>query len=351
MYEDEMPSNAELMRHDGFLWSVKDAAEAKALVATGRPVIDLVNDGRYHGTVSVGADHVECGRIAARHLISRRIRNFAFFGWRGLRFSDARHRAFSDQLAQCGFACESYLSRQEGMGRFLSRNVMRERLSLPRDAKSVARWVASLKKPVGVFCANDLRAWQLVETCRREGLSVPAEVAVLGADNDTVPCLISSVPISSVDTNIFETGRKAAELLDRLMNSADVTDAVPTLVRPAGVVPRESTAIYPVSPPWLSHALGYIYEHTDRSLTAADVVKETGLSYSTVENAFRSVLGTSIQKEIMSARLERAEHLLHSTDLSMAEVARRSGYKTPQYFSLAFSAKHGAPPSSWRQRR
>ena len=33
-----------------------------------------------------------------------------------------------------------------------------------------------------MFCANDLRAWQLAEICRTIGLKVPKDVAILGAE-------------------------------------------------------------------------------------------------------------------------------------------------------------------------
>lgn len=350
LYEDGLPSPQELLRYDGFLWCVTEAAVAETLTRTGKPVVDLVNDGKYPGTISVGADHDACGALAARHLLNRHLRQFAYFGWQGLRFSDAREVAFRNEIEKAGYPVRSYLSRASGMGRFVSRNALRERLTLPTDAKAVDRWVRRLPKPIGVFCANDLRAWQLAQICRAAGLSVPKDVAILGADNDPVPCLFVTPSLSSVDTDTFETGRRAAEVLAGILDGTHAPTDSRILVPPRAVESRESTAIFPVEPPWLAAALTYIYENTARGLTASDVVATTGYSYATVENVFRTVLGSTIQREIISARLDRAEHLLRTSDLSISEIARRSGYGTIQYFSLAFAARHHQSPTAWRNR-
>ena len=348
IFENGPPSPTELRRYDGFLWSVADARAASALVATGRPVVDLVNDGLYPGTVSVGGDHAACGRLAARHFLMHRFRKFAFFGWRGLRFSDARQAAFADALAESHFSAEVYLSTGETMRGFLKRDVLNERFVLPPDAKAVARWVKRLPHRTGVFCANDLRAWQLSEICRASGIAVPDRLAILGADNDHVPCLFTSPALSSVDTATFETGHCAAEVLAAIMDGKRRIDDGPVVVPPSGVESRASTAIYPVDIPWLADALAYIREDVSKSLSAADVVRMVGLSHATVENAFRRVLGTTIQREIADARLDAAERLLARTNLPVIEVARRCGFSTPQYFSKCFSRRHGIAPGVFR---
>lgn len=348
IFENGLPSAAELRRHDGFLWSVADARVASALVATGRPVVDLVNDGLYPGTVSVGGDHVACGRLAASHFLMHRFRSFAFFGWRGLRFSDARQAAFADALAESNFGLEVYLSVGETMRGFLKRDVLNERFVLPPDAKAVARWAKRLPRRTGVFCANDLRAWQLSEICRASGIDVPDWLAILGADNDHVPCLFTSPALSSVATATIEVGRRAAEVLAAIIDGERSVDDGPVVVPPSGVEARASTAIYPVDIPWLADALAYIREDVSKSLSAVDVVRRVGLSHATVENAFRRVLGTTIQREIADARLDAAERLLAQTNLPVVEVSRRCGFSTPQYFSLCFSRRHGAAPGSFR---
>ena len=121
--------------------------------------------------------------------------------------------------------------------------------------RAIGRWVARLPKPVGVLCANDMRAWQLAEICRNEGVRVPEDVAIIGVDNDPIFCLFSCLSLSSIDTNAFEIGRRAAEVLDGLMAGDRTLFERDIRIEPVGVVNRSSTAVYPVDPPWLGDIL------------------------------------------------------------------------------------------------
>lgn len=350
MFEDGVPDKRELSRYDGFIWCVDNAWTAKKLVATGRPVIDLVNDGMYPGTVSVGADHMQCGQLAARHFITHRMSNFAFCGWEGLRFSMAREDAFVRAIRHNRYACQVYRSSKRTMTGYLEADVQRERLVLPPDEGAIRKWIKSLPKPIGIFCANDLRAWQVNEICSRGGIDVPRQVAILGADNDSVPCLFSNPTLSSVDTDTFGTGYRAAETLHAILSGGHYpANAAPVLIRPVGVESRDSTAVYPVDPPWLATALGHIRSNVAKGLTASEVAEVAGRSYVAVEKAFKQKLGTTIQKEIMASRLETAQHLLAATHRPLADIAKLSGFRSVQYLCLCFQKQFGCSPLAYRQ--
>lgn len=349
MFEDGVPDKKELSRYDGFIWCVDDAWTAKKLVATGRPVIDLVSDGKYPGTISVGANHLACGQLAARHFITHRMTNFAFCGWEGLRFSMAREDAFVRTVKHNRYACPVYRSPKRTMKDYVESSVQRERLSLPPDEVEIGKWLKALPKPIGVFCANDLRAWQVNAVCHKIELAVPQQVAILGADNDSVPCLFSNPTLSSVDTDTFGTGFRAAELLQRLLSNGESKDAVSKLIEPLGVESRDSTAVYPVDPPWLAEAISFIRSHVAKGLIASDVAAHVGKSYVSVEKAFKKKLGTTVQKEIMVSRLDVARHLLAMTQRTLDETAKLSGFKSTQYLCLCFQKAFGCSPLSYRR--
>lgn len=351
MFEDCLPDTATLERFDGFLWCIADKHTANVLRATGKPIVSLLDEEIGSGIAYVGSDHRACGQLAAQTFINHQFRNFAFFGWKGLNFSSFRLQPYQETLENEHRECHVYLSNALTVSRYLDRHVRRERLALPSDAQAVGRWVVRLPKPVGVFCANDLRAWQLAEICRICGMRIPQDVAILGADNDEIPCLFSNVSLSSVDTDMFGTGRRAAELLDDMISGRQNVRDSYVLVKPIGVVGRESTAVYPVDPPWLADVLVHIRANIDKALTAEDIVAYVGKSYGTIENAFKRVLSTTIQQEIMSARIAAAEHLLKTTTLPIAIVAHRAGFKSAQYFNKCFAACHAVPPGEWRMRK
>ncbi|MEZ6047477.1 MAG: helix-turn-helix transcriptional regulator [Planctomycetaceae bacterium] len=88
-------------------------------------------------------------------------------------------------------------------------------------------------------------------------------------------------------------------------------------------------------------------------MTVADVLKEVPISRSSLERRMRELLGRSPNAEINRVRLNQARLLLTETDLSLAEIARRSGFQYQQYFSELFHKTYDQTPSQFRneQRR
>lgn len=122
-------------------------------------------------------------------------------------------------------------------------------------------------------------------------------------------------------------------------------------VDPVGVVERASTEVYPVDPPWLSDALVFIRKHVSDRLTASDIYAHLNRSHTTVDAAFRKILGTTVQKMIASVRIEAARHLLLTGDLPIVRIAERCGFTSQEYFSRAFSAEEGTSPAAWRLKK
>ena len=338
-----------LRGYDGFVARVMNDRIAAALAATGRPVVDVYYDRPHDGFAIVKTRHSRIGTLAAEHFLERRFKNFAFCGFAGGRFSAYCRAAFTRALARHGAACASYEADPKARYAFNAQVLINEQLSPAPDARALARWVAKLPKPVAVFCPNDLRAWQLLTVCKSHGIDVPRQVAVLGLDNDILVCGLASPAISSIDPDTEAIGRCAARTLLEIL--ADPTLAKRKIVRqvnPIAVVERTSTEVYPADPPWLSDALVYISRNLAQNLTASDVYRQVGLSHTQVAKVFGRELGATVQGVIAAMRLERAQRLLETTRLSVAEIAPRCGFSSPQYLIRNFTDKFGVPPTIWR---
>ncbi len=48
-------------------------------------------------------------------------------------------------------------------------------------------------------------------------------------------------------------------------------------------------------------------------------------------------------------RLERARHLLQTTELNVSEIAYQVGFSDPNYFSRAFHDTYGEAPGAMRK--
>jgi AraC-like DNA-binding protein len=65
---------------------------------------------------------------------------------------------------------------------------------------------------------------------------------------------------------------------------------------------------------------------------------------------FRQHHGLSFQTYLQKIRLDKAAELLRSTQMPVARIARRVGYRDLSRFGLHFKRRFGAPPARWRQR-
>jgi LacI family transcriptional regulator len=76
------------------------------------------------------------------------------------------------------------------------------------------------RRPTAAFCANDLLALGLLQEMTRQGLAVPAEVAIVGYD-DIEFAAAAAVPLSSVRQPREQLGRTAIELLLEEIDNAE----------------------------------------------------------------------------------------------------------------------------------
>ena len=333
---------------DAFIARGLNAETTAALKATGKSVVSIYSDNFETGFSTVDADHAAAGRLAAEHFLDHRFTTFAFCGYDGTAFSDRRYDAFARRLAQNNFSCIHYPTPKNALLSFRTNLLKGEWFRMGSDHRQMLAWVRRLPKPVAVFCSNDLRAYQLARTCRNAGIEVPHEVAILGVDNDLMVCSFSSPMLSSVDTDVFSIGRTAAESLARMLESPSAAPSHIS-VPPKGVVVRPSSEVYPLNPPWLSEALVFISRNIGKNLTSADIARHLGMSHTPIDKAFRSVLGTSVQKEIVRVRLEKSARLLVTTKLPIGEIARRAGFTRTEYFCSCFRSKYGVKPSEYRR--
>lgn len=336
---------------DGFIARVTSEELARNLKATKRPVVDVYYDFAQKGFAVVKTKHEKIGVLAAEHFLDRHFRNFAYCPYGGGRTSRYCQLSFARRLRREGLKCAVYDGCGIGRYEFDDAAVIAETIGLPRDAKSLEKWLRSLPKPVAVFCPGDLRAWQLINVCRRAGIEVPREVAVLGLDNDMILCGSSQPMLSSIDSDTRRIGRVAAETLAAMMDGTAPRRAIVQQVDPAGIVARKSTETIPDAPSWLSDALVFIRRNAKNGISAADVFRTLGRSHTVVTRAFRSTLGTTVQHAIADARLDEARRLLLGTDASIKQVAALSGFASVSYMLQAFTAKYGVSPGAWRRQQ
>ena len=211
---EQLSDVSSVRKYDGLIVRVMDDATADVLVKSRRPVVDTYGRVDDNPLASIRLDDVRISETAFACLAERHYRSFAYCGFPGVRFSDARGAAFRTCAEKAGAAVSLYSGKRPVTDKFF-RN---EKTDVP-DAAALAAWLETLPKPVALFCCNDLRAVQAMKICADLGLNVPGDVAVLGVDNDVLLCTFANPPLSSILTDPFALGRQAAKMLDEQMRS------------------------------------------------------------------------------------------------------------------------------------
>ncbi len=95
----------------------------------------------------------------------------------------------------------------------------------------------------------------------------------------------------------------------------------------------------------------YLRQNYSRSITVADLARQTGISRSYLYRAFQVEFSCSPSTYLTRYRLQRACQLLRHSQLSVSAVAASVGYDDPFYFSRAFKRELGVSPSAYREVR
>lgn len=326
---------------DGILVQVDSPDVAELLAASGVPVVDLSMEAKGASFPSVGVDHGRIGMVAAEHLLLRGWKQFGIYGGdRGVHTGlDERREAFRRAVGQSGAAFHEFRASRS-----------QEQRPWEQAQEHLANWIVSLPKPIGIMAVNDEHGLQFLDACRRCGVQVPDEVAVIGIDNDEHLCELSIPPLSSIDVNSERVGYAAAALLDRMMEG-EKPSAKPLRIPPREVVVRRSTDITASEDEEVNRALRYIRETGCKGLQVNDVLTHTGMSRASLQQRMKQLLGRTIHEEIERVRLARVQELLLKPGCTIKQISREAGFSSVQYMTRVFSKAVGETPAAYRERR
>ena len=321
---------------DGLICLVgPDRPRAQFLLKMNLPMVVLGNsdEGLMGDQLRVLQDDAACGRMAAEHFLSLGFENFLTVGKKNRTFFRDRIQSFTEALGDRARVIE-----HAWIGESLAYT------SLRRPIEAVMKKVP---KPMAIFAPSDVTCVHVMQSAMALGLKVPEDAAILGANNDELICDFAPVPLSSVRLNFTQWGFEGAALLDKVMQGQAPEKNVP-LIRPVGVVSRQSTNIRLVPDEQVAKALRYIWDHLDHPLTVDEIAGHVGVSRATLGRLFRKHMRRSIIDEIASNRLEKARELLALGKLPVKEVAVACGFSTPNYFNNVFRKATGATPRKFR---
>ena len=344
-HEQSLPDRSS-WKSDGIIARIESRAVAEAIAAAKVPVVgldfsadDLPAGWPKFPLSEMHPDPRAAARMAADHLLERGFKRFAFVGVRDRIWSRQRRDAFIAYVTKThGRTCQVFelteLTRTTDFG---------------EEQQQLGAWLKELPKPVGLMSCNDDCGREVLDAALLAGLAVPDEMAVVGVDNDEILCELCDPPLSSVALNAEPGGYAAAELLDGLM-SGRIQKPRNILVEAVGVVARRSTEVLAIEDRKVAQALQFIRKHEGEAIRVGDVLHAVPISRRSLEMRFRQALHRTIHEEILRARLRHARRLLRESDITLDELAERTGFGTASHLSAVFSRHMGLPPARYRKR-
>lgn len=319
----------EHMAVEGLIVQIFNQSIADRVLARGLPTVNVSSIlAEVPPLPMVLPDHVAIGKMAADHLLSLGLREIGYC-WPGeYGFGRVRRDALRDRVLEKG-------------GNFHECN---------GSLQDLGKWLVDLPKPVGILGCTDDWGRLAISAARSNGVRVPGEAAILGVDDDVFFNTLLTPPLSSVAFPAEEIGFRAAALLDRMLEGKPAP-AKPILVRPTRIVVRGSSNLV-----WIGDdddvatALRFIRENAGQPLQVNDVLEEVPLSRRSLTRRFHQKVGSSVSEEIRRAHIERAKHLLITTDMSMELVARASGCPNASRLAVLFRRVAGETPTEFRRR-
>lgn len=278
----------------------------------------------------------ECvGELGAAHLLSLGMfRSFGFIHY-----------------AEPNYAFLSHL-RCDGFAQKLKANGKSVRSFRPGGNISMDDWLTALPKPAAVMAGCDRQAVQALDACRRTGIDVPKQIALIGVDNDEYLCQSAKPSLTSIETSIGDIGYRAASELSTLMDRKTRARHPKHLTIPnvCKIIERESSGVIPPGLQLVRRAIQYIYENATRPVTPEDVSSHLKVSRRLADLRFREFHDRSISETIQEARLARVRHLVESDSISFGAIAHACGFKNEFNLKTMFKRRFHMTMSECRKR-
>jgi LacI family transcriptional regulator len=328
----------------GIIAHLFDREFTTELVKLGIPIVNTTSTLIEFDLPLVEVDHGKVGRMAATFFRERGYKSFGFFGSREAHFSRARESAFIDALAADGYSCSSCFEE------FLPKRVNVE--SWTTVEKETESWLLQLKhgeQPTAIFAANDMPARYLSNVCRKLGIRVPRDVAILSVDNDRFECRLAKPALSSIEIPSIEIGRHAARLLVQLMKGQSIRKS-PLWLPPVRIVNRGSTDATAVSDKDVRAFFDWLLKNFASDVSVDQLCTQIGVGRRTLERKLRMLLDTTINHEIRKQRIDAAKRQLIQSDNSIENIARMNGFSSAERFAVVFREEVEMSPTQFRER-
>ena len=286
---------------------------------------------------NITGQYERAGRMAAEHFIKKKFRNFGFFGFNGVCWSDERYEGFKKQIEESGYGDCLHLYDKQNIDNLWY-----------YDQTSLHEWLMSLPKPIAIMTCDDNQGNILIQACHVCGLKIPFDVAIIGVDNDEILCNMSEPAMSTINVDIERGGYDTAAMVDRMVNDPSY-EGEDVVLKSINVVERVSSSLFATDDKAILKALRFIMANIDHRISVSDVLAQVPMSRRLLEQRFKAMTGVTIYDYISIHRIERFAQLLLSSNDSISDIAARLDEFDTKSISRRFKALKGCTPTQYRK--
>lgn len=292
--------------------------------------------------------HLDTDDTRARHAVSSDSAALAALAFAELTRQRPAHLLFATVSAGRHWS----RAREQAMKRLcraahLPFSAVRTYADTPDAVDVFAAALARLPKPLAVFSVHDDASVRLYAAARRCRLTIPSDVRIVSIDNNPVYVTNLQPSLTSIELDSKLAGRRAAELLDRLMDDPHLAPEHQR-IPPTGIARRASSLVLQTNR-GLAAAKALIRERACLGIRVEDVRQAMGVSRRAAEIAFLRETGTTIRETILAIRFEEVLRLLRNPDLTLGAIAHLCGWQSQSHLARAFKARYNRTMSSVRR--
>ena len=328
---------------DGFIVGIPETDDALSVLASENVPTVVMNvsgggiEKRTGNIAFIRSDAEAIGKEAALTLLKQGVcKSYGFAGYRtDDDWSRARGESFRKALAAAGFTGSMFDVKHYKKG--------------VEDKATLVKWLKELPKPCGILAACDDRAFEILDVCREVGLKVPAEIGVLGVNNDPILCENAEPKLSSIQPDFIGEGNLAARLLDHMMSGGSLPDSRREYrVGIKKVIHRESTFALSESGRLVQKVLAYINREALKGIGVEDVARRFKVSRSLLELRFKELQRESVYEAMLRVRLEEVKRRLRTTSEPISEITAACGWQNPTPPKALFKKRFGVSMREYR---
>ncbi|MDR2080023.1 MAG: AraC family transcriptional regulator [Treponema sp.] len=145
---------------------------------------------------------------------------------------------------------------------------------------------------------------------------------------------------------ILETNNQYLRRIQEAKNIEDLTDVMHIIVERMSAQLFSFRGVRHASA--LRKAERFIWENYTRKISLQEIASAAGLSAPYFSTIFKEEMGENLSSYLNRLRVEKAEHMLTETGLTLNEIASSCGFEDQSWFSKIFKSYTGISPGKYR---